>query len=110
MGPTDIETANAAALVLAIALLVVLVPLGAIAASRGYRRLDGSSLPEPYRRRSFRMMFVFVGFLVASTLGLGLDPHAGAWVLAAGVILLLGSVVWVSVQGYRSYRRLRARD
>jgi hypothetical protein len=100
---------NAAVLVLAIAILVVLVPLGAIAASRGYRRVDGSSLPEPYQRRTFRIMVVFVGILVASTLWLGLAPHVGAWILAAWLILLLGLMVWLSLRGYRSYKRLRAR-
>jgi uncharacterized membrane protein YphA (DoxX/SURF4 family) len=55
------------------------------------------------------MTVVFLALLVGSALGLGLAPRAGAWVLAAWTILLLGFVIWLSVQGYRSYRRLKAR-
>src|SRR5437899_3318620 len=62
---------NVAVLLLAGSALLVLVPLGAAAASKGYRRLDGSPRPEPSRRQADRVLVVFLGLLIGLALALG---------------------------------------
>lgn len=86
-------------------ILAVLVPLGAAAAGRGYRRMDGSPLPQPYQRGTFFSIVVFLGCLVILTLALGLAPGTGGWllfVLGTALIIVASTLIVVA---YRRTRR-----
>ena len=84
-------------------ILAVLVPLGAAAAGRGYRRMDGSPLPQPYRRRTSFAIVVFLGCLVILTLALGLAPGAGGLLFVLGTALIVVTSTLIVV----AYRRTR---